>query len=79
MRQWISIRGPGGLRFGQNIGPEDFGPPKLPSWRRYELRKGLQPAVGRPGQVRAISYPSTVEAFAALQRQQQAKQRRGYQ
>jgi predicted DNA-binding WGR domain protein len=35
--------------------------------------------IGRPGQVRAISYPSTAEAFAALQRQQQAKQRRGYQ
>ena len=44
MRQWISVRGPGGLRFGQSIGLEDFGPPKLPSWRRYELRKRLQAA-----------------------------------
>jgi hypothetical protein len=39
MRQWISIRGPGGMRMGQSIGPEDFGPPKLPSWRRYEIRQ----------------------------------------
>ena len=51
MRQWISIRGPGGLRFGQSIGPEDFGPPKLPpSWRRHELRKGLQAAAEARGE-----------------------------
>ena len=49
MRQWISIRGPGSLRFGQSIGPEDFGPPKLPSWRRYELRKQLQTAATAKG------------------------------
>jgi hypothetical protein len=39
MRQWISIRGPGGLRFGQSIGPEDFGAPKLPS-TRHETAHG---------------------------------------
>ena len=49
MRQWISIRGPGGLRFGQSIGPDDFAPPKLPNWRRYELRKQLQAAATAHG------------------------------
>jgi len=65
MRQWISIRGPGGLRFGQSIGPEDFGAPKLPSWRRYELRKGLQAAAeargeGRENGLRGDSEPLAV-------------------
>jgi hypothetical protein len=55
MRQWISIRGPGGLRFGQSIGPEDFGPPKLPSWRRYELRKQLQTAATAKGKTMTIA------------------------
>jgi hypothetical protein len=55
MRQWVSIRGPGGLRFGQSIGPEDFGPPKLPSWRRYELRKQLQTAATAKGKTMTIA------------------------
>jgi hypothetical protein len=49
MRQWISVRGPYGMRFGQSIGPEDLGPPKLPSWHRYELRKQLQTAATAKG------------------------------
>jgi len=59
MRQWVSIRGPGGLRFGQSIGPEDFRPPKLPSWRRYELRLNLQAAAearGEPLSADAANY-----------------------
>jgi hypothetical protein len=55
VRQWVSIRGPGGLRFGQSIGPEDFGPPKLPSWRRYELRKQLQTAATAKGKTITIA------------------------
>jgi hypothetical protein len=55
MRQWISIRGPGGLRFGQSIGPEDFGPPKLPSWRRYELRKQLETAATAKGKTMTVA------------------------
>lgn len=34
--------------------------------------------IGRPGQVRATPYPSPATAFAALARQQRAKERRGY-
>jgi hypothetical protein len=55
MRQWISIRGPGGMRMGQSIGPEDFGPPKLPSWRRYELRRQLQTAATAKGKTMTIA------------------------
>jgi hypothetical protein len=55
MRQWISIRGPGGLRFGQSIGPEDFGPPKLPSWCRYELRKQLETAATAKGKTMTVA------------------------
>ena len=54
MRQWISIRGPGGLRFGQSIGPEDLGPPKLPG-RRYELRKQLQTAAMAEGKTMTVA------------------------
>lgn len=34
--------------------------------------------IGRPGQVRSTPHPSPAEALAALQRQRQAKERRGY-
>jgi hypothetical protein len=51
MRFWLS--GPrllGGLvRPGISIGPEDIHP-RLPSWRRYELRKGLQEAAKARGE-----------------------------
>jgi hypothetical protein len=55
MMQWISVRGPGGLRFGQSIGPEDLGPPKLLSWRRYELRKQLQTAATAKGKTMTVA------------------------
>ncbi len=50
MRQWISVRGPYGMRFGQSWGPEDRGPPKLPSWRRYEIRQMLIDAAAKKGE-----------------------------
>jgi hypothetical protein len=44
-RQCISVSGVWGLRFGQSLGPEVLGSPKLPSWHWYKLRKPV-PAVG---------------------------------
>jgi predicted DNA-binding WGR domain protein len=34
--------------------------------------------IGQPGQVRGVSFPTEHEAHAALDRQRQSKQRRGY-
>jgi predicted DNA-binding WGR domain protein len=34
--------------------------------------------IGRPGQVRLIPFPTPAEAKAALEKQQRAKERRGY-
>jgi hypothetical protein len=65
MRQWISIRGPGGLRFGQSIGPKDFGPPKLPSWRRYELHKQLQTAATAKGKTMEKIHHASVALIGA--------------
>ena len=52
MRIWFS--GPrilGGLiRPGISLGKEDFRPPRLPSWRRHELRAGLQAAAKARGE-----------------------------
>lgn len=52
MRVWLS--GPrilGGLiRPGISLGKEDFGPPRLPRWRRHELRIGLQAAAKSRGE-----------------------------
>lgn len=41
-RQCISVRGLWGFRFRQLFGPEELGPPKSPSWRRFNLHKQLQ-------------------------------------
>ncbi|HEY8005694.1 MAG TPA: hypothetical protein VIE66_02555 [Methylocella sp.] len=52
MRIWFS--GPrllnGLVRPGISFGREDFGPPRLPSWRRHELRAGLQSAAKARGE-----------------------------
>jgi hypothetical protein len=52
MRVWLS--GPrilrGLVRPGISLGREDFGPPRLPSWRRHELRAGLQAAAKARGE-----------------------------
>jgi hypothetical protein len=52
MRIWFS--GPrlfnGLVRPGISFGKEDFGPPRLPSWRRHELRAGLQAAAKARGE-----------------------------
>jgi hypothetical protein len=52
MRIWFS--GPrlfrGLVRPGISLGREDFGPPRLPNWRRYELRAGLQAAAKARGE-----------------------------
>jgi predicted DNA-binding WGR domain protein len=34
--------------------------------------------IGRAGQMRVATYPTPAEAFAALERQRRAKERRGY-
>ena len=51
MRLWLS--GPrlfnGLVRPGISLGREDWNP-RLPSWRRYELRKGLQAAAEARGE-----------------------------
>jgi len=49
MRYWLSFRGPFGTRPGFSIGPEDIHP-RLPSYRRYELRHGLQEAAKARGE-----------------------------
>jgi hypothetical protein len=41
-RQCNSVRVLWGHCFGQSFGPEEFGPPKLPSWCRFKLREQLQ-------------------------------------
>lgn len=52
MRFWFS--GPrlfhGLVRPGISLGREDFRPRHLPSWRRYELRHGLQEAAKARGE-----------------------------
>jgi hypothetical protein len=52
VRIWFS--GPrllnGLVRPGISLGREDFGPPRLPSWRRHELRVGLQTAAKLRGE-----------------------------
>jgi hypothetical protein len=52
MRLWFS--GPrlfnGLVRPGISLGREDFRPRHLPSWRRYELRNGLQEAAKARGE-----------------------------
>jgi hypothetical protein len=52
VRVWFS--GPrlfnGLVRPGISFGKEDFGPPRLPNWRRYELRYNLQEAVKAKGE-----------------------------
>jgi hypothetical protein len=52
MRVWFS--GPrllnGLVRPGISLGREDFRPARLPSYRRYELRKGLQEAAKGRGE-----------------------------
>jgi hypothetical protein len=52
MRFWLS--GPrlfnGLVRPGISLGREDFRPRALPSWRRYELRHGLQEAAKARGE-----------------------------
>jgi hypothetical protein len=52
MRLWLS--GPrlfnGLVRPGISLGREDFRPRHLPSWRRYELRHGLQEAAKSRGE-----------------------------
>jgi hypothetical protein len=52
VRVWFS--GPrllnGLVRPGISFGPSDFGPPRLPSWRRHELRAGLQAAAKARGE-----------------------------
>jgi hypothetical protein len=52
MRIWFS--GPrllnGLVRPGISLGREDFGPPRLPRWRRHELRAGLQAAAKARGE-----------------------------
>ncbi len=52
MRLWLS--GPrlfnGLIRPGISLGREDFRPRHLPSWRRYELRHGLQEAAKARGE-----------------------------
>ena len=41
MRTWGSINIGHGIRKGRSYGPEDLGPPRLPSWRKWELCHGL--------------------------------------
>ena len=48
-RQWISIRGPWGIRIGQSWGPEDFEPPKLVTRQRYEITQMLIDAAVKKG------------------------------
>ena len=48
-RQWISIRGPWGIRIGQSWDPEDFEPPKLATWQRYEITQMLIDAAVKKG------------------------------
>jgi len=49
MRYWLSFRGPFGTRPGFSICPEDIHP-RLPSYRRYGLRHGLQEAAKARGE-----------------------------
>ena len=51
MRTWGSINIGHGIRIGRSYGPEDLGPPRLPSYRRFELRKGLRAAAKARGEV----------------------------
>jgi hypothetical protein len=52
MRLWLS--GPrilrGLVRPGISIGPEDFRPHRLPSWRKYEYRKALKAYAEKHGE-----------------------------
>jgi hypothetical protein len=52
MHVWFS--GPrilnGLVRPGISLGREDFGPPRLPSWRRHELRAAIQAAAKGRGE-----------------------------
>lgn len=49
MRTWGSINVGHGIRVGRSYGPEDFGPPRLLRYRRYELRQGLMAAAKARG------------------------------
>ena len=55
MRQWVSIRGPVGLRFGQSIGRRTSARRSYRSWRRYKLRKQLQSAATAKGKTMTIA------------------------
>jgi hypothetical protein len=48
-RRWISIRAPWGIRIGQPWGPEDFEPPRLATWQRYEITQMLIDAAVKKG------------------------------
>jgi hypothetical protein len=57
VRIWFS--GPrllnGLVRPGVSLGREDFGPPRLPSWRRHELRAALQTAAKKKGETLSVA------------------------
>jgi hypothetical protein len=69
MRIWFS--GPrllnGLVRPGISLGREDFGPPRLPRWRRHELRAGLQSAAKLRGEAMTNARPIMRQALATGQ------------
>ena len=48
-RRWISIRAPWGIRIGQSWSQEDFEPPRLATWQRYEITQMLIDAAVKKG------------------------------
>jgi len=52
MRYWLSFPGPWRTRLGVSISPSDLGyrEPRIPSWKRHELRHGLQEAAKENGE-----------------------------
>jgi hypothetical protein len=69
VRIWFS--GPrllnGLVRPGISLGREDFGPPRLPSWRRHELRANLQEAAKARGETMTKARPIMRQALATGQ------------
>ena len=48
-RNWLSVSLGHGIRIGRSVADSDF-QPRLPSWRRHELRAGLQAAAKARGE-----------------------------
>jgi hypothetical protein len=45
----MPVRAPWGIRIGQPWGPEDFEPPRLAMWQRYEITQMLIDAAVKKG------------------------------